>query len=331
MFEIKGLTKVYKTTDLTHRYKTAVENVSFSLEKGATLGVIGESGCGKSTLAGMLVGIVKPSSGQIIMDGADVTNLKGEELKQFRKKVQIIFQNPETALDLRMTIRNSICEALRNYNIVPKKSAEETDLLMKLIDTVGLQEDQLDRYPREVSGGQIQRAVLSRIIALQPEVLIADEPTSMLDVSVQAQILDLIKRIQKEYGLSILFISHDLDVVKLMCDEVIVMYRGRVLEYGKTEDVLEYPAHPYTQKLARTFYSTDFDQTGSEDEILYSKKADRTENRSGCLYTECPLKSRQCETIDTLFIPQKGKHQSMCIQSPCCALRTSKVGKSEKT
>lgn len=314
MFEVKGLTKVYKTTDLTHRYKTAVENAFFTLKKGTTLGVIGESGCGKSTLAGMLVGIVKPSDGQIIMDGSDVTHLKGEDLKQYRKKVQIIFQNPETALDLRMTIRNSICEAIRNYDIVPKNSTAETELLMKLIDTVGLQEDQLDRYPREVSGGQIQRAVLSRIIALQPEVLIADEPTSMLDVSVQAQILDLIKNIQKEYGLSILFISHDLDVVRLMCDEVMVMYRGRILEYGKAEDVMEHPKHPYTQNLIKTFYNTQIDQSETESEIILSKKAAKAEDRNGCLYETCPIKSKQCVSVDAFFVPEKGRHQSLCIK-----------------
>jgi len=254
MIEVEGLTKVYRSGVLGRDRKLALDNVSFSVNNGETLGVIGESGCGKSTLSLILCKLLNPTSGRIMLDGKDVSALNKKELKEYHKRVQIIFQNPETALDPRMKIEKCILEAIRNYKIRKRGSPEERQLLAELIDKVGLQREHLNRYCWELSGGQIQRAVLARVISLEPELLIADEPTSMLDVSVQAQILSLIKELQRKLNFSMLFISHDLDVVRAVSDRVIVINRGAVIEQGPVEDVFVNPAQEYTRNLLQTFY-----------------------------------------------------------------------------
>ena len=214
-----------------------------------------------------------------------------------------------------MTIRTSIREALRNYHIVRLNTPEERQFLSTLMETVGLQEEQLDRYPRELSGGQIQRAVLARIIALKPSVLIADEPTSMLDVSVQAQILDLMQRMKEELNLAILFISHDLDVVRIFCDEVMVMYRGRIVEYGNTAEVLEQPLHPYTKSLIDGFYNLDCNVLVADEKAVRQITSDRKEDRNGCLYKEyCSCRAEKCESVTRFLKPETGKHVSLCCQ-----------------
>ena len=265
MIEVKGLTKVYRSGMLGRERKLALDDVSFTLADGETLGVIGESGCGKSTLSLILAKLLDAASGTVSLNGKDVSSLKGEELKQYHKQVQIIFQNPETALDPRMKIEKCILEAIRNYRLVPRGGTEERKLLEELIGMVGLQKEHLSRYCWELSGGQIQRAVLARVIALEPELLIADEPTSMLDVSVQAQILSLIKDLQKKLNFAMLFISHDLDVVRAVSDRVIVIRRGVIIETGSTKEVYDAPKEEYTRDLMRAFYY-DKDDTQFREE-----------------------------------------------------------------
>ena len=254
MIEVRDLSKVYRSGMLGRERKKALDSVSFTLDNGETLGVIGESGCGKSTLSLILAKLLDATSGTVSLNGKDVSSLKGEELKQYHKQVQIIFQNPETALDPRMKIEKCILEAIRNYKLAPRRSEEERRLLEELIAKVGLQKEHLGRYCWELSGGQIQRAVLARVIALEPELLIADEPTSMLDVSVQAQILSLIKDLQRKLDFSMLFISHDLDVVRAVSDRVIVIRHGQLIEEGSTEEVYEHPKQEYTKNLLNAFY-----------------------------------------------------------------------------
>lgn len=254
MVEVKNLTKIYSSGGIVKKYKKAVDSVSFTVNQGETIGIIGGSGCGKSTLAYMMAQLLESTEGSMLVDCTDVTNIRRDKLKEFHKKVQIIFQNPESSLDPLMKIRSSIKEALRAYHIVPKKSPEEQKLVLRLAELVGLQEELLNRYPWEVSGGQIQRAVLARVLALEPSVLIADEPTSMLDVSVQAQILTLLKRMQADLKFAMIFISHDLDVVKIMSDRVIVMHEGRSVEQGTVSEVFERPSHEYTKSLINEFY-----------------------------------------------------------------------------
>lgn len=264
MIEVQGLSKVYRSGVLGREEKRALDGVSFTLADGETLGVIGESGCGKSTLSLILAKLLTASSGTVALNGRDVSTLRGRELKQYHRQVQIIFQNPETALDPRMKIGKCILEAIRNYRLVPRGSEEERRLLEELIGMVGLQKEHLSRYCWELSGGQIQRAVLARVIALQPELLIADEPTSMLDVSVQAQILTLIKDLQKKLNFAMLFISHDLDVVRSVSDRVIVIRRGAVVEEGSTEAVYAAPREAYTRELMNAFYY-DRTDTGNRE------------------------------------------------------------------
>lgn len=254
MIEVKGLTKVYRSGMLGREQKKALDNVSFTLQNGETLGIIGESGCGKSTLSLILAKLLEATSGSVSLNGQDVSALKGKELKAYHKQVQIIFQNPETALDPRMKIEKCILEAIRNYDLAPRRSEKERQLLEALVSMVGLQKEHLSRYCWELSGGQIQRAVLARVIALEPELLIADEPTSMLDVSVQAQILRLIKDLQAKLRFSMLFISHDLDVVRAVSDRVLVIRRGSIVEAGPTEEVYAHPREAYTRELMDAFY-----------------------------------------------------------------------------
>ncbi|MCR4722964.1 MAG: ATP-binding cassette domain-containing protein [Eubacteriales bacterium] len=265
MIRVEGLTKVYTSGLIKKTYNKAVDSISFEVESGQTLGLIGESGCGKSTVALMLTKLLEPTSGKIFLNGKDVSRIRGSELKQYHRDVQIIFQNPENALDPRMKIKNSILEAIRNYSIVPKGSASERDLLNELMMMVGLQQEHLDRYPWELSGGQIQRAIIARVIALNPKVLVTDEPTSMLDVSVQAQILTLLKNLQKEHGFAMLFISHDLDVVRAIAEDIIVMNHGQEVERGSVDSVFLSPQKEYTKNLIKAFYYENEDNSGGID------------------------------------------------------------------
>lgn len=267
MIKAENLTKVYRSGIMGRTRTTAVSDVSFEVEKGKTLGVIGKSGCGKSTLSLMLSKLIKPTSGKIYLDGKDVTDLGQKETKAYHKAVQIIFQNPETALDPNKKIGYCILEAIRNYKICPKNSPEEKELLNRLIKMVDLQQEHLDRYCWELSGGQIQRAVMARVIALEPKVLIADEPTSMLDVSVQAGILSLIKELQEKLDFAMIFVSHDLDVVRAVSDDIIVMNDGAVVERGSVEKIFEDPEEPYTRELMKAFYydNDTFSRKGEEN------------------------------------------------------------------
>ena len=254
MIKVENLTKIYTSGFFKRTYNKAVDDISFEVEAGRTLCLIGESGCGKSTVSLMLTKLLEPTSGRIFLDGQDVSDIRGRELKEYHRNVQIIFQNPENALDPRIKIKNSILEAIRNYDIVPGGSAEEKKLLSELMQMVGLQPEHLDRYPWELSGGQIQRAIIARVIALKPKVLVADEPTSMLDVSVQAQILTLLKHLQAEHDFAMVFISHDLDVVKAVGDEIIVMNHGQEVERGSADDIFRSPQAEYTKNLLKAFY-----------------------------------------------------------------------------
>lgn len=265
MLEVKNLSKIYRTDLFGKKAFCAVDHVSFSVKEGETLGIIGESGCGKSTIAKMLSLLLKPTSGSVLLDGKECVGLKGKEAKQYHKEVQIMFQNPETALDPNKKIEACILEAIRNYHLVPKRSQEEKELLNELIHKVGLLPEHLDRYSWELSGGQIQRAVLARVISLSPKVLISDEPTSMLDVSVQAQILNLIKELQKTLNFSMIFVSHDLDVVRAVSDQILVMNHGKIVEKGTVQEVFEQPREAYTKALLHAFYYDEPNNKGGDE------------------------------------------------------------------
>jgi len=226
----------------------AVEDASFGVEKGETLGLVGESGCGKTTIARLIMRLLDVTKGQIYYGGEAITGFRGSKLKPFRRKMQIVFQDPYASLDPRQTVRSALTEPMRINHIVRSRS-EANDEAKRLIRVVGLNPDHLSRFPHEFSGGQRQRIAIARALAVEPQFVVLDEPTSSLDVSVQAQILELLKNLQKEFDLTYLFVSHNLSVIRYMCHRVIVMYLGRIVEEADMLGVYENPMHPYTFAL----------------------------------------------------------------------------------
>jgi oligopeptide/dipeptide ABC transporter ATP-binding protein len=225
----------------------AVDGVSFTVGKKESLGLVGESGSGKTTLGRAVLMLEEPTSGHILFNSLDITSLRGEHLRQLRKKMQVVFQNPNSSLDPRQRMKDIISEPLRAFKGSLTKSTEET--VVEVAAAVGLPEDGLMRFPHEFSGGQRQRIAIARALVLNPELIVLDEPTSALDASVQAQILNLLRRIQEQFGLSYLFITHNVNVVKYMADTIAVMYAGKLVEIGSTRKVLEQPLHHYTIAL----------------------------------------------------------------------------------
>ncbi|MGP3953383.1 ABC transporter ATP-binding protein [Streptomyces sp. 7N604] len=226
----------------------AVDGVSFDLARGETLGIVGESGCGKSTVAKLLVNLERPTAGEIRYRGEDITKLSGRALKAVRRNIQMVFQDPYTSLNPRMTVGDIVGEPFDIHPEVAPKG-DRRRRVQELLDVVGLNPEYVGRYPHQFSGGQRQRIGIARGLALRPEVIVADEPVSALDVSVQAQVVNLMERLQDEFGLSYVFIAHDLSVVRHISDRVAVMYLGRVVETGTEEQIYEHPTHPYTQAL----------------------------------------------------------------------------------
>ena len=225
----------------------AVNGVSLRVARGETLGLVGESGCGKSTLGRAMLRLVQASGGAVRFEGSDVLTMGPEELFRFRRKAQMVFQDPFSALNPRLTVAETLAEVLRVHRLCPP--GEIAERVRRLVATVGLAEEHLGRRPKNLSGGQCQRVGIARALAVGPELIVADEAVSALDVSIQAQILNLFQRLQQEMNLTLLFISHDLGVVRHLCRNVAVMYLGRIVEYGRTEEVFANPRHPYTRAL----------------------------------------------------------------------------------
>ncbi|MBB4917594.1 ABC transporter ATP-binding protein [Streptosporangium saharense] len=226
----------------------AVDGVSFTLRRGETLGIVGESGCGKSTLARLLMALERPTSGSVRINGREITRARGAELRQVRRNIQMVMQDPYTSLNPRMTVGDIVGEPYEIHRkVVPRR--ERRRMVQELLEVVGLNPDHVDRYPHQFSGGQRQRVGIARGLALKPEIIICDEPVSALDVSIQAQVVNLLERLQDEFGLAYVFIAHDLSVVRHVSDRIGVMYLGKLVELGTEDDVCERPSHPYTQAL----------------------------------------------------------------------------------
>lgn len=231
-------------------YTKAVDDVSLSIRAGETLGLVGESGCGKSTLARTLLRLAPITSGSVFFKGIEITNLSEKKLRPFRKEFQVVFQDPYASLNPRMTVKTILSEPLLEHKIVPKDKIDEE--ITKLMGMVGLSKKMFNKFPHEFSGGQRQRIAIARALALRPKILVADEPVSALDVSIQAQILNLISNLQKQMNLSLIFISHNMSVVRHICSKVAVMYSGKIVEIGLTKDIFENPQHPYTITLLKS-------------------------------------------------------------------------------
>lgn len=286
----------------------AVDGVNLDLDEGATLGVVGESGCGKSTLARAIAGLQPATDGAIFFDGADVTRLDERGWRRLRRDVQVVFQDPLASLNPRMTVADIVAEPLRHlFPELDKRQRRERVLAM--LERVGLSARQANRYPHEFSGGQCQRIGIARALVVQPRLLICDEPVSALDVSIQAQIIDLLQDLQREFGIAILFIAHDLAVVKEISDRVLVMYLGRVMETAPAADLFARPVHPYTKALLSAVPRPDPDYERNRRRILLEGDLPSpADPPGGCVFrTRCPWVQNICSRQEPLLqSPREG-------------------------
>ena len=256
ILDVRHLKKYFKTSrGMLH----AVDDISFSIERGKTLGLVGESGCGKSTTGRAILRLIEPTSGEVFFEGKDVVKLGGEEMRKMRKDMQIIFQDPFSSLDPKKTVSQAISEPIR-INRILKNKRDIEDRVMELMETVGLAERLVNTYPHELDGGRRQRIGIARALAMEPKLIICDEPVSALDVSIQAQILNLMDDLQDRLDLTYIFITHDLAVVNHFADEIAVMYLGSIVEKAPSEELFENPIHPYTRALLSAIPIPDLDQ-----------------------------------------------------------------------
>jgi oligopeptide transport system ATP-binding protein len=274
----------------------AIDDISFKVYKGETFGLVGESGCGKSTTGQSILRLIEPTDGKVVFQGENLTEINRTKMRKKRKDLQIIFQDPFASLDPRQKVKDIIAEPLITHKVF--KSKEEVNKeVEKLIEVVGLNKEQLNRYPHEFSGGQRQRIGIARALALKPKLIVADESVSALDVSIQSQILNLIKQLQKDFGLTFIFISHDLSVVKHISDRIAVMYLGRIVEIAKKIDIYDNPLHPYSQALLSAVPIPD--PTITRERIMLEGDIPSPSNPpSGCaLHPRCPKKMDICEKV----------------------------------
>ncbi len=288
----------------------AVEGVSFQIAKGRTLGLVGESGCGKTTVARMLLKLLDADGGKILFRGQDITDFSEKEMKPLRKEIQIIFQDPYGSLNPRMTVGQSIAEGLMVSGI--RNRTVQTERLEKLLQMVGMSPVARDRYPHEFSGGQRQRIGIARALSVEPVLIICDEPVSALDVSIQAQIINLLKDLQEQLGLSYLFISHDLNVVGYLCDEVAVMYKGRIMEYAPVDELFDAPCHPYTHLLLEGAPDSGIEKKQTLMDPTVELKESPASPAVCIFHPKCPLKESRCLEEDQALVKVADSHWVRC-------------------
>lgn len=293
------------------KYVRAVEDVTFSIRKGETLGLVGESGCGKSTLSKTLIRLYKPDDGKIMFDQyGDLALKEGAALTKARRDIQMVYQDPYSSLNPKMTIRQMFYEILSVHNICPKEEFEKKTI--EILDMVGMPSYALDRYPSAFSGGQRQRIGIARALILNPALLIADEPVSALDMSIQAQIINLLMDLKAKLNLTMLFISHDLRVVQYLSDRVMVMYLGRVVEMGSAEELFQHPAHPYTQILIQAAPVIDTKHKEREYEIRGETPSPIDIPKGCAFHPRCPFATEKCRTAEPVMTEDANGRMVKC-------------------
>ncbi|MGE3468104.1 MAG: ABC transporter ATP-binding protein [Pyrinomonadaceae bacterium] len=312
LLEVKNLVKHFPV-DNSDDVVQAVDDVSFRILAGETLGLVGESGCGKSTIGRCLLRLHEPTSGEIVFDGKEIIGLTYAEMQSMRRQMQIIFQDPYSSLNPRLTVRSIVAEPLKIHNIGTKAARNER--VADLLERVGLDPKYADRYPHEFSGGQRQRIGIARALALNPKLIICDEPVSALDVSVQAQVVNLLQDLQSEFGLTYLFISHGLAVVEHISDRVAVMYLGKIVEICDGEELYENPLHPYSQALLSAIPVADPKQK-RERIVLTGDVPTPINPPSGCRFrTRCPVAIEECARIEPELRELADGHYAACIRA----------------
>ncbi len=314
LLEIKQLKKhfpirggVFSKT-IGHVY--AVDGISFTLYKGETLGLVGESGCGKSTTGRTILRLIEPTAGEIKFEGQDITELEKGDMRALRREMQIIFQDPYASLNPRMTVGSIVGEPLEIHKIA--KGAKKNERVVSLLEKVGLRPEDTRKYPHEFSGGQRQRIGIARALALNPKLIVCDEPVSALDVSIQAQVINLLEDLQEEFGLSYLFIAHNLNVVEHISNRVAVMYLGKIVEVASDIELYSNPQHPYTEALLSAVPVPD--PTAKKKRVILQGDVPSPINPpSGChFHTRCPVKEKICEEVEPEFKELDGGHWVAC-------------------
>jgi oligopeptide/dipeptide ABC transporter ATP-binding protein len=312
LLEVKNLKKHFQVNTFNKGKQTvnALNGISFLLHEGETLGLVGESGCGKSTAARVILRLVEPTSGEIIYKNQNLINMKQNQLRPLRKNIQIIFQDPLASLNPRKRIRKILEEPFDIHGFINLK--EKTERITWLLEKVGLSSDQLDKYPHEFSGGQLQRIGIARAIALNPSLIIADEPVSALDVSIRAQIINLLLDLKESMQISYLFISHDMTVVRHFCDRVAVMYLGKIVEIADSDSLYKNPRHPYTEALLAAIPSIDPEAKKRAVKIMGDLPS-ATDIPKGCsFYSRCPIREKRCEQSMPQLKEINTGHQVSC-------------------
>ncbi len=303
----------------------AVDGVSFDVRRGETLGLVGETGCGKSTTARLIMRLLEPTSGEVRFDGQDITSLKGARLKAIRRDMQMIFQDPYSSLNPRKTVGSTIGQPFAIHGLHTGKN-ERKRAVQELMEMVGLNCEHYNRYPHEFSGGQRQRFGVARALALKPKLLIADEPVSALDVSIQAQVLNLLRDMQRQLGLTLVFIAHDLSVVRHMCDRVAVMYLGRIVESGPSDALYGLPRHPYTGALLAAVPVADPSARRGERQLLSGDVPSPANPPQACrFHTRCPKAQERC-SIDDPVLEDKGTGTRAACHFPLSREEVAAIG-----
>jgi oligopeptide transport system ATP-binding protein len=315
LLEVQELRKYYPIRSGVFRktvgHVKAVDSISFYINEGETLGLVGESGCGKSTTGASILRLEEPTAGEILFDGHDVLALNKRELRQMRKKMQMVFQDPYSSLNPRMTVSEIVGEPLDIHGLAPNRR-ERADRIKEILDSVGIRQDQASRYPHEFSGGQRQRIGIARALAVSPKLIIADEPVSALDVSIQAQVINLLQDLQTEFHLTYLFIAHDLSVVKHISDRIAVMYLGKIVEMAGKRELYDRPLHPYTESLLSAVPVPN-PRRKRQRIILEGDVPSPVEPPSGCrFHPRCPKAGAICSQKEPVFRDYGGCHYVAC-------------------